>query len=88
MHGWERASASRSLVVAVLTEQPAGQRRAFLEQLVQDSAEILGGGWLASFQAGAQPGLAGEPSMNAPLTPSERSTRSRRLAGSMSMPSP
>ena len=88
LHGWERSSASRSLIVAVLTGRPAGQRRAFVEQLVQDAAEILGGGCLASFQAGTQPGLAGELFDERSADPFGALNEVALLAGSMSMPSP
>jgi hypothetical protein len=60
-HPGKGATALRDPVaVAGLAEQPSGESGAFLQQLIEDAAEILGDGSVAAPQRIAKPSLTGE----------------------------
>lgn len=54
-HGGKRLAV---LIVARLAEKPSGKCRALFKQLVENAAYVFGGGRLAVFKPGPQPGLA------------------------------
>lgn len=75
-HRWERAlPAAGSGSIARAAESSSRQRRAFLEQLVEDFDEIFARGRVTVLECTAQQAWRVSSLMNAPLTPAERSTR-------------